>query len=917
MIGLLLGANNRASSRLQAIRAAMKYAFSLAMLYAVVSTLWIFGSDQLVFWLNLDAEATLHLQTAKDWAFVIASSLALFFLLRRLDAEKQLASQLQMPPRTASMPMALLVLFAVLAVLPGLLAYREVLRHFGDTAVSVRLLVWFGFVLLFALIAGSVCILFWWRNTQAHFLLDRLRVDFERANLSSRHEALLRQSWDVVVLLSEDGTIIEVNDRVFEYYGRTPEELRGRPVVELRFASSKEALAEDYQRVAATGGAIFERLHQRRDGTPFPVEVSARAITDQQKLYFQSVVRDISERKRTEAALAAQALRFRATFEQAAVGMAQVAPDGRWLRVNDRFCAMIGYAREELLQKTFQELTHPDDLSKDLWLVEQILSEQIRTYSMEKRYFHRDGTTVWVNLTVSLLRGAEGQPEYFIVVIDDITTRKRTEHRLARISRFYAALNATNEAILHNTGTADALFEQICRIAVKCGELEGAWIELVDPATQQLRPQAAFGELRSRLPSRGESITEGVALPTQPAHTVVSSGARWLNNDLLNDHGGEPDWQFLVATTGVRACAAFPLRRAGAVIGAFSLYASEPDFFDPELVKLLDQMAADVSFALDNLESEAQRRRAEQDLRLAAAVYEQSGEGILVSDRNNAVIMVNRAFTAVTGYCLEEMRGRNPRTLSSGRHDRDFYRSMWADLQETGRWQGKIWNRRKNGEIYPEWLGITALRDANQRISHYIAIFDDISAHRATAQNIRYPVGRDPLTGLPDSTLLRDRLRQALLQAMRHQHSVAVLRLDLDRFAAVNEQYGYTVGDRLLERVGSRLLALVGETDTVCRLTGDEFVLVLTELDDPQEIGWLADRIQQVLAEPIELDGHTLISGADIGISRCPVDGADVDLLLENAAQALRWAKDCGSNQVRFFTADSHQPLLPEAKRSC
>lgn len=890
----------------------MKYAFSLALLYAVVSTLWIFGSDQLVFWLHLGAEATLHLQTAKDWAFVIASSLALFFLLRRLDTEKQLAAQLQPPPRTASMPLALLVLFAFLTVMPGLLAYREVLRHFGETAVSVRLLIWFGFVIVFALIAGSVCILFWWRNTQAHFLLERLRIDFERVNLSNRHETLLRQSWDVVVLLSEDGTIIEVNDRVQEYYGRTPEELRGRPVSELRFASSKEALAEDYRRVAATGGAIFERLHQRRDGTPFPVEVSARAITDQQQRYFQSVVRDISERKRTEAVLAAQALRFRATFEQAAVGMAQVAPDGRWLRVNDRFCSMIGYPREELLQKNFQELTHPEDLSKDLWLVEQILSGQIRTYNMEKRYFHRDGMILWVNLTVSLLRGAEGQPEYFIVVIDDITTRKFTEQRLARISRFYAALNATNEAILHNASTADALFEQICRIAVKCGELEGAWIELVDPTTQQLRPQAAFGELSSRLVLSDTPLTQERALPAEPAHAVVSSGMRWLDNDLLHGHDGKSDWQTLVATTGVRACAAFPLRRAGAVIGVFSLYASEPDFFDPELVKLLDQMAADVSFALDNLEHEAQRRRAEQDLRLAAAVYEQSAEGILVSDRHNNVIMVNRAFSEVTGYGLEEMRGRNPRTLSSGRHDRDFYRSMWANLQENGRWQGKIWNRRKNGEVYPEWLGITALRDASQRISHYIAIFDDISAHRAADQDIHYPAGRDPLTGLPDATLLHDRLHQALLQAARHPHPVAILRIDLDQFAAVNEQYGYIVGDRLLERVSVRMMGLIGETDTVCRLAGDEFVIVLTDLGDSQEAHRLAECILNVLSEPIELDGYTLVSGAGIGISQFPADGADSETLLENAARALRWAKDGGSNQVRFFANGPHQPLPPE-----
>ena len=159
--------------------------------------------------------------------------------------------------------------------------------------------------------------------------------------------------------------------------------------------------------------------------------------------------------------------------------MAHVAPEGRWLLVNDCLCALLGYSREELLQKTFQEITHPDDLEKDIWVSEQLLTGQIQTYSMEKRYLHQSGTIVWVNLTVSLLRTAENRPNYFIVVIDDITPRKRIERRLARISRFYAALSLTNQIILRQDHTADQLYEEVCRIAVKCGELKGAWICLL------------------------------------------------------------------------------------------------------------------------------------------------------------------------------------------------------------------------------------------------------------------------------------------------------------------------------------------------------------------------------------------------------------------------------------------------------
>lgn len=882
----------------------MKRSLSLALLYVLIAVFWIFGSDQLVLWLNLDPEASTRLQTVKGWTFVAFTALLLFFLLRRLETEKQLESQFESPPRTAWIPVALFVLLVALTVMSGMLAYREVVEHFGEAAVDTRLLAWIGFMLLFALVASSICILFWWQNTKARFVLERLCIDLERANLRHRYETLLRQSLDVVVLLAEDGTIVEVNDRVREYYGRTPDELRGRSVRELRAPESWDAFADDYRRVAQTGGALFERLHQRRDGTPFPVEISARALDYQERRYFQSVVRDISERKRAEAALATQERRFRATFEQAAVGMAHVAPDGRWLLVNDRLCAMVGYSCQELSQKTFQNITYPDDLEKDLWLVEQVLTDQIRTYSMEKRYVHQDGDIVWVNLTVSLLRNAAGQPEYFIFVIDDITPRKRIEQRLARISRFYAALSLANQAILRNVESDDQLFEEICRIAVKCGELKGAWIGLLDSNAKQLRVAAAFGELRGRLVSMGESITEGSGLPYQPARMVLDSGSHWLGNDLLRGHDDETDWQILVATTGVRSCAAFPLKRAGAVIGAFSLYASEPEFFDPELVKLLDEMAADVSFALDNIEREGQRRRAEQELRLAAAVYEQSAEGILVSDRDNCIVMVNRAFTEVTGYTLDEIRGQNPRILSSGRHDRDFYRSLWASLREIGHWQGEIWNRRKNGEVYPEWLGITALRDAENQIGHYIGIFNDVSVRKAAEEKIQYLAHHDPLTGLPNRMLLQDRLRQALARAARHHQRVAVLLLDLDRFKTINDSLGHAVGDRLLQGFGQRLSDLVSDDDTVCRRGGDEFVIVLSDLPRAEEAGQLAGKILSTLSQPLEIEGYALASSASIGISLFPTDGQDTETLLRNADLAMYRAKEHGRNNFQFFTAD-------------
>jgi len=295
-------------------------------------------------------------------------------------------------------------------------------------------------------------------------------------------------------------------------------------------------------------------------------------------------------------------------------------------------------------------------------------------------------------------------------------------------------------------------------------------------------------------------------------------------------------------------------------------------------------------------------REAQSQLRLAAQVFECSGEAILITDAGQRILTVNDAFTRITGYRADEIIGRTPKQLASGYHDAAFYQRMWQELGEKGRWQGEIWNRRKNGETYPEWLGISAVRDHAGRLTHYVAIFSDITEKKAIEARLEYLAHHDPLTGLPNRLLLRDRLEQALALAAREQLRVAVMFLDLDHFKDINDTLGHAIGDRLLQAVVDRLNGCVRETDTISRQGGDEFLIVLTGLHEGRTASAVAQKILQRMDEPFIIEGHTLSSSFSIGIALYPDDGDDFDTLLLKADTAMYHAKESGRDTYRFFT---------------
>ncbi len=303
-----------------------------------------------------------------------------------------------------------------------------------------------------------------------------------------------------------------------------------------------------------------------------------------------------------------------------------------------------------------------------------------------------------------------------------------------------------------------------------------------------------------------------------------------------------------------------------------------------------------------------ERLRAEEALCQAAIVFDNTREGITITDADERILRVNRAFCELTGYTEAEVQGRTPRLLHSGRQSETFYAALWADLRETGYWQGEIWNQRKNGEVYPELLSISAVKNADGVITHYVGVFADLSQIKASEERLDFLAHHDPLTGLPNRLLLSARLQHSIDVARRDGGTLALLVMDLDRFKDVNDSYGHSAGDVLLQQVAERLVHRLRGADTVTRLGGDEFAVLLEDLAQPRDATRVALDIINLLSEPWHLaHGAEVRLGASLGISLFPEHGQTAEELLQQADAALYQAKNEGRGRFQYFSADLTQ----------
>lgn len=528
--------------------------------------------------------------------------------------------------------------------------------------------------------------------------------------------------------------------------------------------------------------------------------------------------------------------------DQSPVAIIITARDGAVEYVNSRFTEVSGYSAEEILGDRMgmlnSGLTSPEIFS-DLWATITAGKE----WKGEVINRRKSGEIYWDSVHVVPITDATGHVTHFLSIQEDISERKSVEVELRRKeARFRAIFESSQDAIVLIADGRNAMVNPAC--AALLGYDNPA--DLLGQATTDVFAPAHRARIAENIKRR---------LAGQPAPESYEA-------QLIRSNGSLVDVDVRVSV------------------------------FDQDNERYILALIRDIS----------ERKRNEETTRLWATVFENSGEAVMITDPDNRIVSVNQAFTEITGYAPGEVVGRNPAILGSGRHDASFFEEMWRRLKASGHWQGEIWDRRKSGEIYPKWLGISAVQDMKGTLTHYVAIFSDISERKEAQERIEYLARHDPLTGLPNRALLADRLEQALAHADRTQSQVALLFLDLDRFKTINDSLGHPVGDALLQEITARLKASVRETDTISRLGGDEFVIVVTDMHEVDTATSVAAKILEITRAPFEIGGHTLSTSISIGIAIYPVDGGDFDTLLKKADIAMYHAKDAGRNTYRFFT---------------
>jgi diguanylate cyclase (GGDEF)-like protein/PAS domain S-box-containing protein len=533
------------------------------------------------------------------------------------------------------------------------------------------------------------------------------------------------------LMIDEMGVVFECNEMAMQRFSLERKQLRSQYFPRMVKKQDHGRLRKLINEAKDLGQAMMSNVTlESAEATIFIADLYLALLPEQaeNETRFVITIIDQTESITQQNALELSRKLFISYFDAAPAGMAATNLENGWIEVNQKLCDLLGYSQRELLRKTWNELTHPGDIPASIDYFNLLVSRQIDSYNMDKRFIRKDGSILDAHLAVSCLRKSDGSIDYFVSIVEDVSARKQFE----------------------------------------------------------------------------------------------------------------------------------------------------------------------------------------LELKIAATAFE-SQEAMAVTDANGLILRVNQAFINVTGYTQAEVLGKNPRILQSGRHGKEFYINMWNSIHSTGTWQGEVWNRRNSGEVYPEYLNITAVKDAGGIVTNYVATFTDITLSKAASEEIKNLAFYDPLTQLPNRRLLIDRLQQAIAASTRSGQRGALLFLDLDHFKTLNDTLGHDIGDLLLQQVAERLAWCVREGDTVARIGGDEFVVLIEGLSEglfeaAAHAEAVANKILNSLNQVYQLGSHEYYNSPSIGATLFSGHEVEIEELLKHADIAMYDAKKAGRNTLRFF-----DPVMQEA----
>jgi diguanylate cyclase (GGDEF)-like protein/PAS domain S-box-containing protein len=530
----------------------------------------------------------------------------------------------------------------------------------------------------------------------------------------------------------------------------------------------------------------------------------------------------------------------------------------------------------------FFSLIHPEDRPLIVKWWNQCSTGKAAT-ELEFRIVRPDGHVRFITGRGNQERDANGTPLRVVGTVQDITERKQTELYQKHQSQVLGMI-ADKTSLEFLLGSMARDIEYIYP-GIRCTIL------LLDEYGQHLHHCAA-----PSMPDFFNKAIDGetIGLGRGSCGTAAFTGERVIVEN-ISTHPWWSAYKELALQAGLESCWSQPiLSSSGKVLGTFAIYHNHPSVPTPSDIQLIETEAKLAALAID-------KHKDRTRLEMAANVFVHAREGIIITDAQAKIIDVNDTFCSITGYNRTEVIGKNPRILQSGYHSQDFFQQLWSDLRQKGFWSGEIWNKRKNGEVFADMQTISAVTDSDGKPINYVSLFTDITTLKEYQHQLEYIAHYDALTRLPNRVLLGDRLKQAVARSHRLQSSLGVLYIDLDGFKNINDNYGHDIGDQLLVTVAARWSETLREGDTLARIGGDEFIVILTDIEHAEDYELILKRLLSSASEPVTINQTSLRVSASIGVTIYPQDGADADQLMRHADQAMYLAKQAGKNCFHLF----------------